>query len=157
MPSDEKVPYYKTDIFKFRVGYGIWFGVMAVLIVIALLWGNGDHWLSRDQLLNLLLIIFGGALGWFVGILISPHDDDQRVEFKKYLGALSAFLSGVIFTKIDYAVKADPSALLTNGTFVGRVLIFGSAFLLFVLFVYVGRRIWPWSEGVPKTDTSLKE
>jgi len=51
--------------------------------------------------LNVLFCLFGGASGWFAGILISPKTQIQKEEFGSYGKAISAFLSGFVVAKLD--------------------------------------------------------
>jgi len=88
--------------------------------------------------LNLVLLIFGGLLGWVIGILVTP-DESQKLQFKTFGQAISTFLSGFIVAKIDrwYEKSLDTSGLPAFG--VGPIFIFGSGFLLGLLFTFIGR------------------
>lgn len=90
---------------------------------------------------DLLLFIAGGALGWLVGLLLSPFKE-ERGEFREWGRAIVTFLSGAIACKF-----ADPLAnlILQNRLTrmqLGEVLIFTDAFLICMLMVFVARRYW---------------
>ncbi|MCI0513786.1 hypothetical protein L0128_11275 [candidate division KSB1 bacterium] len=63
--------------------------------------------------LNLLLVVFGLALGWLLGILVSPYSSREAKKCSEYAKVLGVFVSGYLVAKIDPVIAA-----LFNPTFV---------------------------------------
>jgi hypothetical protein len=117
--------------------------------------GNGVcAWrISSDQppaviTVNFLWLIFGGAFGWFIGILLSPYAD-EKPQFKAWGTALSTFLSVYVVSKFgdplaNFITTGKPSELM-----MGRALVFGNTFLLCMLIVLVTRLYWSKPAGNP--------
>jgi hypothetical protein len=89
---------------------------------------------------QVLLCLFGGALGWFIGILISPTSKGQEEQFKGYARAISALISGFLLAKLDQflepVVKASADSLVT---WIVPSLLFGTCFLVGLLCTFAGR------------------
>jgi hypothetical protein len=76
------------------VGYVVGAVFYAVCFVIAFR-------LSPEWWFNLLPVLFGGAVGWCVGMLLSPLTHHEAVQFSTYGKAVSAFITGYVIAKLD--------------------------------------------------------
>lgn len=63
--------------------------------------------------LNVLLCMFGGVLGWFIGTLVSPMTGAEDSRFAQYSRALSAFVTGFLAAKLEFLLSRVE---LTNRT-----------------------------------------
>src|SRR5215217_5741996 len=90
-----------------EVGPGIVLGyVLGILtyiacFVIAFEMPHSDEWW-----LNVLLCLFGGIVGWSMGVLLSPMTKEEEGKFTGYGRALSAFASGFLIAKLDLLLKS---------------------------------------------------
>jgi hypothetical protein len=120
-------------------------GLAALLALIAACFNVGS-----DKWINMLLLIFGGLLGWVTGILATPLDSDEKSQFSTYAAAISTFLSGFLVAKLDKLFDmATEGGTLTSQS-IGSALIFGSSVVLGALFTFVGRKYLP--EGGKPTE-----
>src|ERR1700756_790856 len=85
--------------------------------------------------LNFLLVIFGGATGWALGILLTPANPQEKAMFSEFGKALSAFFSGYVVAKLGPAWDK----ITWDTTFFVRVLLFLGSFSVFVLLLFVVR------------------
>jgi hypothetical protein len=82
----------------------------------------------------------GGILGWILGIVASPQQDEKR-DFLKYAKTASAVVAGYLVSKAETLfTKATESGTTVTAEFVVYVLLFFIALGLGMLFTYVGRR-----------------
>ena len=94
----------------------------------------------EDRWFNLVLCLFGGILGWCVGMFISPLSPDERLEFSELGKAISVFVSGFLIAKLEplfSGITAKDVLTIATGT---RWLLFGTTFCLGLQFTFVGRR-----------------
>jgi hypothetical protein len=103
-----------------------------------------------QRFFNMLLIPFGGVLGWAVGILLSPRGQPEVQQFQALSQALGTFISGFLLAKLapifEKAASDSSRWTATNGV---RSMLLVVSFFLGVVFVYVGR-----TRGVrPRTST----
>ncbi len=94
----------------------------------------------QARALNLTVLVSAAAMGWLVGVLLSPYDAKEKKEFPKYSAAVSAFISGYLASKLDRALEQvfRPEILLSVvGGF--RVLSGLAAFATAVLITYIYR------------------
>lgn len=131
--------------FSLGIQIGLWLGAVffiACFVIAALL----DKWW-----LNELLCIFGGVIGWFLGILGSPTSRVQSEKFLEYRRALSAFLSGFVLAKVDFLIsRLDMDKIGDPYLQLGRVLLFLITFCVALQFTFV-TRLTGQQETVPKT------
>lgn len=93
-----------------------------------------------DVAINLGLVILGGAIGWVIGIFLTPYGEGQKAEFAEYASVIALFASGYLVGKIDAAIShlLKPENLFTP--MVGfRLVITFSSFLLGMLVTVVIR------------------
>ncbi len=90
--------------------------------------------------LNITVIICGIALGWAAGILISPYDKEEKIQFGAITKAVSAFASGYLLAKIDPLVAKilDP-AILASSLAMFRLMAFVASFLFGAIIAFVFR------------------
>ena len=123
---------------------GIWIGFsFAALCLLGIVYAALAMKTPEDvspRQLNLVILIAGGLVGWVVGMLITPVSPKEQAIFSETGRALSTFVAGYLVAKIDrifdIAMKRDENA---NGLFVGRLLMFVSAFALGALATFVWR------------------
>jgi hypothetical protein len=119
---------------KALVGYAL--GAVALVTLIGACFNIGlAYWL------NILLLIFGGLLGWTGGILATPRNEKEKAQFSNYAAGISTFLSGFLVAKLDKLFELAIAEQLTDNIIFGQGLIFGSAFLLGALFTFIGRNL----------------
>jgi hypothetical protein len=90
--------------------------------------------------LTVAIILTGGALGWVIGIFISPLPD-ERDQFQSYAKAIAAGISGYALAKIDPILTTllqTETALAVEGAF--RFLGFVVAFIVAMLAAFGWRR-----------------
>jgi hypothetical protein len=126
-PPDARQPV--VNEFGILTGYVlgaiVWAGCFAIAVQIGLPTGDASF--------NLLISFFGSIVGWAGGMLLTP-DPAEAEEFKNFQKAISAFLSGFVLAKLDGLLRGADSRRLA------QVLLFGTTFLICLLFTYVGRR-----------------
>jgi len=102
---------------------------------------------QSTPILHVLLCLFGGALGWVIGIAISPLDAGEKKQFSDWVKAITALISGYVVAKLDTILQSAWSAAAgDHELLVARLLLFGTCFLLTALFTFVGRRYLRGSE-----------
>jgi hypothetical protein len=98
-------------------------------------------WTGSSPVLEVLLCLGGGALGWVVGILITPLDAGETKQFSDFTKAVGAIISGYVIGKLDTWLQVAGLAAAGNyDLFITRGLLFVTCFLLTTLFTFVGRR-----------------
>ena len=113
--------------------------LLAAVGAAALFWVASD--LGASPKFNYLIVIGGGLTGWVIGILITPTSRGERAQFSEYGKAISAFVTGFVAAKIDKIFDlATKDGGGINEVFVGRLMLFASAFALGVLMTFIWRR-----------------
>jgi hypothetical protein len=77
-------------------------GVVLAGTVIYLSFLVGDD--ARATALNLLVVVFGLALGWLLGILVSPYSTKEEQKFSEYAKVFGVFASGYLVAKTDQVI-----------------------------------------------------
>ena len=70
------------------------------LVVLAFYVGQGTE--ARAPL---LVLVTGASAGWLLGVVVSPYDSRETKAFPKYVGAVSAFVSGYVVSKFDRVLE----------------------------------------------------
>jgi hypothetical protein len=117
-------------------------------------------WIGPNPILQVLLCLFGGTLGWIVGIAITPLDGGEKKQFSDYAKAVSAVISGFAIAKADSLLAplsrraADNLELLLT-----RSLLVSVCFFVALLFTFIGRRYVHSSENErrERRQTHLEE
>jgi len=129
----ERFPVLKIDP-RILAGYVLG-GVAFFLCLIAAAIVPPNHWLQID------LCLFGGVLGWVIGIGSTPLDKNEGQRFTDFASALSAFVSGFVVAKLG--AIGDALADKVKGTegdvLLFRTLLFGTCLLLGFLFTVINR------------------
>jgi len=130
------VPAASTPQVANKVGIWIGYALGAIALpgcfAIAVQMG-GEKWL------NILICIFGSIVGWSAGMLVSPNPSEKD-KFSEFRKAISAFISGFVLAKLDLLLGGAGGNSLSNSTLLlGRILLFGTTFLLCLQFTYVPR------------------
>ena len=121
---------------KVKIGYGL--GAIALVTLVGAAFNVGQsYWM------NILVLLFGGLLGWVTGILATPLDSNEKSQFSAYAAAISTFLTGFVVAKADKLFELTVANGVPSAMLFGQALIFGSAFLLGALFTFIGRRYVP--------------
>jgi hypothetical protein len=120
----------------------LFYAAALVVISIAVTWVTPTNTALKvgEAAVTLAIELFGAALGWVVGVAISPYDPDEGARFAAYAGAASTFVTGYLVAKIDPLVNKLllPTSLEGSGPVV-RALGFATAFLACLLWVHATR------------------
>jgi hypothetical protein len=129
------------EVFARELGPGILIGyVLGALayiacFVIAFKMRPADEWW-----LNILLCLFGGIVGWSVGVLLSPMTTAEERTFTGYGKAVSAFAGGFVVAKLDVLMKSVSPALHMDAVvLIARLLLFGTSFCAGFQFTFIAR------------------
>jgi len=110
--------------------------LILALVVLALRVRESEN----DVQVNLALLVFGGSLGWLLGIFMSPYGEGEKAAFAGYASAIMTFASGYLVGKIDPFVGKLLHPDFLFRTLVGfRVLSFLSIMLLSMLMTFAVR------------------
>lgn len=133
---------------KLLVTAGIVLPLIAVLIGLATRVKQQEN----DTQINIALLILGGALGWLLGIFMSPYDSGETAAFASYASAVATFASGYLLAKIDPLVsKLFTPDFLFNRVVAFRTISFISMILLAMLMTFAVRVYLPAPETVAPT------
>jgi hypothetical protein len=95
---------------------------------------------TQAKALNFTVLIFSATIGWLTGIIVSPYDPKEAKAFPKYMGAVSAFASGYLLSKVDVVFTELVKPELILSTTAGfRILAGISAWGIAVIFTYIYR------------------
>jgi hypothetical protein len=133
-PSIESIPSPKARPMNLVIGYvvGALFYIICFVIAFKM---NSDWWL------NLLPCLFGGVVGWCMGMLLSPLTHYESIQFSAYGKAVSAFVTGFVIAKLETLFPGALTAqVVTTPAFVGRLLLFAITFCIGLQFTFVARR-----------------
>ena len=83
---------------------------------------------------------FGLALGWVLGIVISPSSKDEATEFSLLTKAISTFLTGYVLAYLKDISKADLHSFLSKPQVPFRLMIGAACCLSSLAAVFVIRR-----------------
>jgi hypothetical protein len=101
--------------------------------------------------LNVLLCLFGGIVGWTVGVLLSPMTKAEESKFTGYGKALSAFVSGFVVAKLDLLLKNLNLSPSTDAiVLIARLLLFGTMFCVNFQFTFIARWRYRTAKGRAK-------
>src|SRR5262245_16757396 len=98
---------------------GHWSWIIAALVasvfLTAIFWmGWRFSNIPAERYLTLVVLIAAGALGWILGVILSPDSKTEARNFSSFGKSVSLFVSGYLVSKIDVLVTAlfDPQILL---------------------------------------------
>ncbi|BCM26195.1 hypothetical protein [Methyloradius palustris] len=121
---------------KMRTTLGVVIGFVVALFFFGWVIAADNH----EYALTVAIILAGGALGWVIGIFISPMPDEKD-QFQSYAKATAAGISGYALAKIDplltSLLKPEPAMALENSF---RFLAFMVAFIVAMLAAFGWRR-----------------
>jgi hypothetical protein len=91
--------------------------------------------------LNLLIVVLGLALGWLLGILLSPYSGAEEKKFSEYAKAFGVFASGYLVAKVDKVIEAlfQPDFIL-DSIHGFRVMAFVAALIIGLVVTFIFRR-----------------
>jgi hypothetical protein len=89
---------------------------------------------------NVAAATFGLAMGWVVGIVISPGSKDEASEFSLLTKAVSTFLTGYVLANLKGITQHDVSTFLSKPGIAFRLLIGTACCFSTVAVVFVSRR-----------------
>jgi len=95
---------------------------------------------SRDFAYSVASGVFGVALGWVLGIVISPSGKDEASEFSLLTKAVSTFITGYVLGYVKDLKLADVKAFLDRPGIPFRLLAGGACGLAALATVFVIRR-----------------
>lgn len=112
--------------------------VAFLIALVIVCWHQGKN--TEERTLNALIAMFGGLIGWILGIFLVPYPGEEA-QFAAIGAAVSAFLSGYLVSKLDRFFEATLyTQQLANPVAWVRVAIFAVATLLALVFVTVNRQ-----------------
>lgn len=119
---------------KILIGYGI--GGLVSLSTIACAFVGGESWP-----LQVTLCFLGGAVGWTVGIVLSPLDEEEGTRFGSMSKAFVALFSGFTIAKLEEPiVQGVRVALEQDGHLYSfRICLFMTLFVIGFLFTLISR------------------
>jgi hypothetical protein len=123
---------------KLGFGYALGFGAFAFSVYAALHAGANPP-------LQVALCLFGGVLGWVIGILTTPLSPSERKRFSDFAKAVSAVITGFVLAKLDSVFPAllDKAAAAEGETILLRVTLFSTCLLIGFLYTFITRLYWP--------------
>lgn len=112
---------------------------------------------SGDELLRIYLLV-GAAIGWLVGILAVPLNDDEQNRFGQFAKIIAGFLTGYLFSKIDpvviwFVTPPDGGQFpIFDPTIQKRALFSFAGFLVSLIMIFNARSYWSLkaSSATPK-------
>ena len=116
-------------------------GVVILFLYCVLVWlATKVKKSESDVAINIGLLILGGAIGWVIGIFLTPYGEGQKAEFSEYASVIALFVSGYLVGKVDAAISHlfKPEYLFTQVAGFRLVTTF-SSFLLGMLVTVVIR------------------
>lgn len=129
---------------------GAAFYILGLFVLVVLNYIKEEN--ISETVFTVLLILFGGALGWLFGVVVSPYTKDEESRFSKYAGAVSVFASGYLTAKIDPLVDKILHPDFIDTSSIVRILMFFTAFLVSLLWTHASR-----SYEENKDDSSSKD
>lgn len=136
--SDSIVPIKKTPVLPWKMWATV--GTVAGFVTPLFYFGSVIANNQNAYALTVAIILAGGALGWVIGIFISPLPDEKD-QFQSYAKATAAGISGYALAKIDpllTTLLATETALSLENSF--RLLAFMVAFIVSMLASFGWRR-----------------
>lgn len=133
---------------KPRYVYGDFSDIVVALIASLILY-SGLIWFAcsynngNDKPVLILAGIAGAALGWIVGILMSPYNHEQKM-FSEVAKIGYGFLTGYVLSKVDPLINKlvgiDKTDLNTN--FIIVVTYFFASLITSIALTYISRAYW---------------
>lgn len=118
------------------------FLVASGLIAFCILFSGKDQ---KEMLFSLLVSVFGSALGWIIGIYLSPYNAHEDRKFNEFARAITLFFVGFLFAKLDADIISAIRAVLL-GSFAKDLYFdlfgFSIMFIVSVGVTYVTRQYW---------------
>lgn len=124
-----------ADTFKIGASYLI--GGFAMAFCLWAAWTQGS-----DPALQVLLCIFGGSLGWILGLYVTPSNEGEKQQFSDFGKTLAALVSGFSLAKIEVLLAWARSSFEASEPSITakRALLFVSSLLILALFTFISRR-----------------
>lgn len=108
-------------------------GFVALLLVIRV--GKKED--PSDFRLTLIGVIAGAALGWAIGMLVSPKNSDEEALFGRYQALVGGFVSGFLSSKFTTLFNnLQDKGAFTNRAALSKIMSFAAALLFAMLVVY---------------------
>jgi predicted membrane protein len=125
-----KLPQWSPMVVAVLMGW-VYVGLAAVLISVL-----SDT--RQAEALSASVAMMGAAIGWLLGVALSPYTRKEESSFTKYGAAVAAFGSGYLVARTDDLVKQILSSALT--AVIGfRVALFVTAVLVSMLATHASR------------------
>jgi hypothetical protein len=124
------------------MNYKLWGGVTCAgslgIMIIVLCWFVGDR---SAVPMNLTVTAMGFAVGWLLGILLSPYSKNEQARFTTYASAFGVFASGYLVGKVDKVLEAifDPQFIL-DSVHGFRSLAFATSLILGLIVTFMFRQ-----------------
>jgi hypothetical protein len=128
------------DMSDVWIALGVSLLCMGCIIWVVFHYHDGLH-----RALLLLSGVFGGALGWVIGIMASPYDPKEQGAFAEIAKLSYGFLTGYVVSKVDPVLRALlPPERISEDAKLFFVLASVAATMSLVAFAptYVSRTYW---------------
>lgn len=128
--------------FKLAMSFGTASVFAICLITLLVVW--------RDSMV-LLGALVGTALGWMVGILLAPYEEEQK-RFQRLSKGIAGFLGGYVAAKLDRVFdllvdKTGGVPLILNLRVVRSLSLAVACLLVASVTVFVARTYWQGTEA----------
>jgi hypothetical protein len=110
-----------SDRVKLWIGYV--FGILVFVGCLIISWRDGTN-----APLHILLCLLGGVIGWTVGILATPFDEDERTKFSDIAKGVLALGSGYVVGKLEGPIVIAATDMVQKNGFLfsTRISLFGT-------------------------------
>jgi hypothetical protein len=141
---------------QFKIGGGYLLGGITFAVCLYAAWTAGS-----DPMLQVLICLFGGILGWVIGIVITPLNKEEKKQFSDYARAVTTLISGYLLGKLESIFRSSlvGKALGDHESLALQILLFLICFLVGVLFTFISRKYvtGPEDERRTKREKLLAE
>jgi hypothetical protein len=103
---------------------GGWVLHVGALLFFAALMQTPQQWAITG-----IVVLVGSAVGWIIGVIISPYNEGERSQFGAYIGAVAAFGSGYLLGEIR-PLLAQAFGQRDVLTLIGEHWLHGAAFII---------------------------
>lgn len=80
------------------------FTLLLSIVIIWLCWNVSAE--QTQRVFNVLIALSGAITGWALGMFFAPFNNDEAAKFSSIGQAVSAFVSGYLFSKLDRFLEA---------------------------------------------------
>lgn len=116
----------------------------AIALFCVLLWCAQETSVApeeKDFVIHVSIMIVGITLGWIIGIIASPYNEEEKEQFSNIVKGVTAFFSGYALAKVDPIItKILSPEVFLEPVVAFRAIAFLTSFLLAVVITFVYRK-----------------